>query len=247
MAFETLNARVAAIRTSGAAPLIVNVHIPKTAGSTLRHQLVKHIPIFRVDPVENFVDYYADLGNRLSDVIPVMRRQSATMFASGHYRFRDARTVLAPIKFQTLMIAFLRDPVKRFLSDYFYSISDANLTHKAMRERYPTVESYMSAGGQLNKQLEYMRPFEGASVGATVDALCAEMGLVGITENYESHADYFFQAFGIPRKPDEKLNIGKDQEAMNDAYLRYQDMLSTAQEYEIDLYDEMRKRTDWIV
>ena len=247
MAFETLNARVAAIRSSGAAPLIVNVHIPKTAGSTLRHQLVKHIPIFRVDPVENFVDYYADLGNRLSDVIPVMRRQGTTMFASGHYRFRDARTVLAPIKFQTLMIAFLRDPVKRFLSDYFYSISDANLTHTAMRERYPTVESYMSAGGQLNKQLEYMRPFEGASVGATVDALCAEMGLVGITENYESHADYFFQAFGIPRKPDEKLNIGKDQEAMNDAYLRYQDMLSTAQEYEIDLYDEMRKRTDWIV
>ena len=247
MAFETLNARVAAIRSSGAAPLIVNVHIPKTAGSTLRHQLVRHIPIFRVDPVESFVDYYADLGSRLSEVIPLVRRQSAAMFASGHYRFRDARTVLAPVKFQTLMIAFLRDPVRRFLSDYFYSISDANLTHKAMRERYPTVESYMRAGGQLNKQLEYMRPFEGASVGDTVDALCAEMGLVGITENYESHADYLFQAFDIPRKPDQKLNVGKEQEAINDACLRYQDMLSTAQEYEVDLYDAMRKRTDWIV
>ena len=45
MAFEGLQTRVRAVKSAGKAPLIVNVHIPKTAGSTLRHQIVKHVPI----------------------------------------------------------------------------------------------------------------------------------------------------------------------------------------------------------
>ena len=247
MAFEGLKTRVRAVRATGKAPLIVNVHIPKTAGSTLRHQIVKHVPIYRVDPVATFDDYYKDLATRLGGVIGTVATRSDTMFASGHYRFRDARTVLAPVRDQTFMVAFIRDPVKRFLSDYFYSISATNLTHAAMRAQYPTVEHYINAPGQAGKQLEYLRPWEGASVGETFDALRAECALVGIAENYENHADYLFDAFDLPKRPrNEKRNVGTDQQAMAAAYATFHDAVAEAHEYEIDLYNLLREATAWI-
>lgn len=247
MAFEGLKPRVKAVRASGKAPLIVNVHIPKTAGSTLRHQIVKHLPIYRVDPVATFDDYYKDLATRLGGVIDTVATRSDTMFASGHYRFRDARAVLAPIKDQTFIVAFIRDPVKRFLSDYYYSISDTNLTHAAMRQQYPTVEHYINAPGQSGKQLEYLRPWEGASVGETFAALRAESALIGIAENYENHADYLFDAFDLPKRPrNEKRNVGTDQEGMAAAYAKFHDAVAEAHEYEIDLYNLLRDATAWI-
>ena len=247
MAFEGLKARVQAVKAGGQAPLIVNVHIPKTAGSTFRHQMVKHMPIFRVDPVAVFDDYYQDLGNRLAGVVETMSSQGEMMFASGHYRFREACTVLAPIKAQSFIVSFIRDPVKRFLSDYYYSISDTNLTHAAMRAQYPTVEHYIRAPGQTGKQLEYLRPWEGASVGETFAALTAECALVGIAEDYEAHADYLFNAFGLPKRPrNEKRNVGRDQAGMAEAYARFHDMVAEAHEYEIDLYNLLRAATGWI-
>lgn len=247
MAFEGLKNRVSAVKASGKAPLIVNVHIPKTAGSTLRHQIVKHLPIYRVDPVASFDDYYKDLANRLGGVIGTVATRTDTMFASGHYRFRDARTVLAPIKDQCFIVAFIRDPVKRFLSDYYYSISDTNLTHAAMRLQYPTVEHYIRAPGQSNKQLEYLRPWEGASVGETFDALVAECALVGIADDYEDHADYLFDAFDLPERPrNEKRNVGTDQQGMSQAHARFRDVVAEAHEYEVDLYNLLRAATAWI-
>ena len=247
MAFEELKKRVRAVKASGKAPLIVNVHIPKTAGSTLRHQIVKHMPIYRVDPVAAFDDYYQDLAQRLGGVVGTVATRRDAMLASGHYRFRDARAVLAPISGQCFIVAFIRDPVKRFLSDYFYSISDTNLTHAAMRAQYPTVEHYLSAPGQTNKQLEYLRPWEGASVGETFAALCAECALIGIAEDYEAHADYLFDAFDLPKRPaNEKRNVGSDQEAMQAAHARFYDAVAEAHEYEIDLYNLLRGATDWI-
>lgn len=247
MAFEGLQTRVRAVKSAGKAPLIVNVHIPKTAGSTLRHQIVKHVPIYRVDPVATFDDYYKDLATRLAGVIGAVATSRDTLFASGHYRFRDARTVLAPIKDQSFMVAFIRDPVKRFLSDYYYSISDTNLTHAAMRQQYPTVEHYIRAPGQSGKQLEYLRPWEGASVGETFDALKADCALVGVAEDYEAHADYLFDAFDLPARPrNEKRNVGTDQEGMAAAYARFHDAVAEAHRYEIDLYNLLRAATAWI-
>lgn len=247
MAFEGLQTRVRAVKSAGKAPLIVNVHIPKTAGSTLRHQIVKHVPIYRVDPVATFDDYYKDLATRLGGVIGAVADSRDTLFASGHYRFRDARTVLAPIKDQSFMVAFIRDPVKRFLSDYYYSISDTNLTHAAMRQQYPTVEHYIRAPGQSGKQLEYLRPWEGASVGETFDALKADCALVGVAEDYEAHADYLFDAFDLPARPrNEKRNVGTDQEGMAAAYARFHDAVAEAHRYEIDLYNLLRAATAWI-
>lgn len=247
MAFEGLQTRVRAVKSAGKAPLIVNVHIPKTAGSTLRHQIVKHVPIYRVDPVATFDDYYKDLATRLGGVIGAVADSRDTLFASGHYRFRDARSVLAPIKDQSFMVAFIRDPVKRFLSDYYYSISDTNLTHAAMRQQYPTVEHYIRAPGQSGKQLEYLRPWEGASVGETFDALKADCALVGVAEDYEAHADYLFDAFDLPARPrNEKRNVGTDQEGMAAAYARFHDAVAEAHRYEIDLYNLLRAATAWI-
>lgn len=247
MAFEGLQTRVRAVKSAGKAPLIVNVHIPKTAGSTLRHQIVKHVPIYRVDPVATFDDYYKDLATRLGGVIGAVADSRDTLFASGHYRFRDARSVLAPIKDQSFLVAFIRDPVKRFLSDYYYSISDTNLTHAAMRQQYPTVEHYIRAPGQSGKQLEYLRPWEGASVGETFDALKADCALVGVAEDYEAHADYLFDAFDLPARPrNEKRNVGTDQEGMAAAYARFHDAVAEAHRYEIDLYNLLRAATAWI-
>ena len=247
MAFEGLQTRVRAVKAAGKAPLIVNVHIPKTAGSTLRHQIVKHVPIYRVDPVATFDDYYKDLATRLAGVIGAVADSRDTLFASGHYRFRDARSVLAPIKDQSFMVAFIRDPVKRFLSDYYYSISDTNLTHAAMRQQYPTVEHYIRAPGQSGKQLEYLRPWEGASVGETFDALKADCALVGVAEDYEAHADYLFDAFDLPARPrNEKRNVGTDQEGMAAANARFHDAVAEAHRYEIDLYNLLRAATAWI-
>jgi hypothetical protein len=247
MAFEGLKTRVTAVKASGKAPLIVNVHIPKTAGSTLRHQIVKHLEIYRVDPVAQFDDYYKDLARRLAGVVPTMAGRKETLFASGHYRYRDATSVLGPIKEQTFMVAFIRDPVKRFLSDYFYSISETNLTHKAMRQQFPTVEHYIRAPGQSGKQLEYLRPWEGASLHETFDVLCAECALVGVAEDYEAHADYLFDAFDLPKRPrNEKRNVGTDQEGMAAAYAKFHDVVAEAHRYEIELYNLLRGATAWI-
>ena len=144
-------------------------------------------------------------------------------------------------------MAFIRDPVKRFLSDYYYSISDTNLTHAAMRQNYPTVEHYIRAPGQSNKQLKYLRPWEGASVVETFDALVAECALVGITDIFEDHVDYLFDAFDLPKRPrHEKRDVGTDQQGMAQAYERFRDVVAEAHEYEVDLYKLLRDATAWI-
>lgn len=97
---------------------IINLHIPKTAGSTFRRQMMSTLPtlprsgqIVGVDGgPNNEAGYYASLRRLAITAIEGLNRESL-QFMSGHYRYRDVADLIAPIRDRAIITTFIRDPL----------------------------------------------------------------------------------------------------------------------------------------
>lgn len=99
-------AQPAAVRLEAGAPLVY-VHMPKAAGTTLRHILQQRVAPEGVCP--------AELQDQLADLSPA-DLQRYRLFA-GHYFYRAMQRLLGP---RAVYVTLLRDPIERALSNYAY-------------------------------------------------------------------------------------------------------------------------------
>jgi hypothetical protein len=159
---------------------LVFVHIPKTAGTSFRMSLEKTLGIDQI-----CMDYGAEYGgtspcilewfkSRDSYRLYEMFNQKGFRVLAGH--FGVARYVnLFPTQ---SMVTFLRDPVKRVLSEY---------SHFRRNHAYKgTLEEFCSWDRNKNMQTRML-----ANVPRTA------LGLVGITERYEDSLALFTHRFGL--------------------------------------------------
>jgi Sulfotransferase family. len=88
---------------------ILHFHLPKTGGSAIRHHLIEQMGVSRVSP--------SIVGVRLKDALLQWSQHDAI---SGHFFLHQADKLPADRR----AITVLRNPIDRFLSDYFFGKND---------------------------------------------------------------------------------------------------------------------------
>ena len=215
---------------------LINVHIPKTAGSNFRVQMERHCNVIGIDRGIDYDDYFAGLRGAAHQSIPELALPGLN-FMSGHYRYRDVKDIARSQPIEVSFVTFLREPVSRLLSDYFYSISTAHTSQSAFLNQYPTFEIYLADDGQINKQLTYLQPADNASVADTFESLEKDFAFVGITEHFETHFEELRIALNLPKTPPSHDNTSLKTDERYKASQQFQDQIADLHRDEIELYD----------
>lgn len=223
----------------------VNVHIPKTAGSLFRRQMRRVLKLLAIDIQPEYDDYYQHLQDQLASHVDALRRDPV-QFVSGHYRLRDAEAALDPIRERVVFTSFMRDPVDRFTSDFLFTRDQFRKSGQDVAPQFATIEAYLDAPGQSNKQLAYLRPTPGATVQDTFDHLRTLGVFVGLTERFEDHADFVYACLGAgaERQTGERANVGAHQAEAEAIKARYGAAILKANAEEHALYTMIRDSWD---
>lgn len=178
-------------------PSLIFLHIPKTAGSTLRSILVRHFKrdeIFRVYPsfaVQARLDQFAEMGTDA---------QSKIRCVIGHLPFGFH----AYLKADATYVTMLRNPVEQFISHYYFERSNPeHRYYKLIAEKYPTIEDYAhfhyEERGLTNMQTrlvsgyyglaefdkDQFQPLPSAALELAKQNMASHFSITGVTEYFD--------------------------------------------------------------
>lgn len=232
--------------------LCVFIHIPKTAGSSLSAELDRMRP-----PYHNIHRryFYGDTVtfSRIEDEIAAVIDSGALAEArscSGHFTWSLAAP-LREARPDARAFTFLRDPVKRVISDYRYSRTPTHPTYKETIERFPTIESYVEAAETQDKMARFMMP-GAVRTPAEIDAfISANYAFIGLLEMYPLSFNILSLLLGHDRMPSEhkrKTEDTADNSVEDTPELR--DMIAAHNQRDWALYEAVRSklltvREDW--
>lgn len=134
-------------------------HIPKTAGSSLSAELARHRAPYR----NIHINYDGDIA-----ALPMVerRRVVAEQFiadarrdglrsASGHLRFENVEAIRAAFP-EVRLFTFVRDPVERVISEYWYSCSPQHADPEGFKQRFPTLGDFVRSSEASNKMAVFV-------------------------------------------------------------------------------------------
>ena len=161
---------------------IVFVHIPKTAGSSLRHGILRAKPAhtilfdYRADSkatTKAYVERFSTPEGRGSIAAEFIQ---TPLFLCGHFRAKKYTPHFPLAHFAT----FFRNPVERVLSHF---------NHRLRRGFEITLDEFIETPDFQNLQAKYL---EGVN--------WSQFGFIGLTENYKSSLKRFREFSGIQVK-----------------------------------------------
>jgi hypothetical protein len=193
--------------------MIISLHIPKTAGSSFGLSLKKHFGrkvFFDYDDMHSLQKYFVgeDVYQNLMHTILVTKEKCI----HGHFLLDKWINKFNPS--EHTYITWLRDPVERLISEYYYyqRYYDPSTAGKAWRrviEENWSLERFCLSNEFQNIQslLIGKIPIE-------------QFKFIGITENYEEDFQYFSKTFlGVDAEPYYE-NINKIKQINIDSGLR---------------------------
>lgn len=170
-------------------PLWVFVHVPKTAGSSLRAELARRLPPDANITIDHATaaegGFHAQMDAAVEAFLAAAP-EKGIRFASGHILGRHVkriRTALPGTRFVTL----LREPVARVVSDYRHQRSPRHPTHLDFAARVPTLEDYLALEGERDKAARHLIPpsiLRGGDAEACLRHLLERYAFVGVQELY---------------------------------------------------------------
>lgn len=193
---------------------LIFVHVPKTAGSSLRGELVR-----RLQPAEDIVVDYTDMTrlfrDKMDDAVKAFLAGPAATarFATGHLMGRhvaEMRTMMPQARFVT----FLRDPVERVLSDYRYQRSPKHPPHEQFRAKYPDLPAYLDFKGDRNKAAQHLiapAVLAGRDGEECADYLLRSYAFVGLQEIYDLSFRALTRLIGATAAPTLRVNVNRDE------------------------------------
>lgn len=188
--------------------MIISIHIRKCAGTTFRASLANYFG----DRV--LFDYGDEVGSTWPSSINKRQLSLAQAFQNknktqlsfdvihGHF-YRDKYDFL---DLEKRYITFLRDPVSRTLSNYFYlkrNLDRANPDALIVNKLGFSLKEYIQHPDCRNLQSQYLKT-----------TTLKEFEFVGITEQYNSSIDKLNSALGIDLKTTDAENV--NDKAAND-------------------------------
>ncbi len=175
---------------------IVFLHLPKTAGMTLRAILSR---VYADYPVE----FIGNLGDEVREfaVRPLAERKRYALI-SGHMPW-GAQAMIPGSR----AITFLRDPVERVLSAYYFNKRAPNaLHHRVINDENLSVADVIDRGlfaGEFNLQTNMLRSSAARTPEQAIESAkqnlraCAAFGLV---ERFDESIEYLSRALRWPRE-----------------------------------------------
>ncbi len=197
--------------------LCLFVHIPKTAGTSLRTELAGVL-----QPDANIVVDYTDTSrsfhDRMDDAVEMFladARVSRPRFASGHILARHVNRIRGACP-GTRLVTFLRDPVARVISDYRYQRSPRHPVHADFIARVPSLEAYLGIRAERNKMVQHLVPADillQADPEECTDYVMRNYAFVGVQEMYPISFRTLTTLIGAPSWPKVRENVNSENEA----------------------------------
>jgi hypothetical protein len=189
------------------------VHIPKTAGSSFRRELIDvlspncNIHVDRDRRSEPYAQKIVDATKSFNKRLTQRRYR----FASGHVPIVTLAKHVDGWR-DLKLITMLRDPVTRMISDYRYQTTSAHPTHREFLERYPTFESYLRTEWTRNRMFRFLRPTNQATVEDCIQFLVEDFAFVGLVEMYPLSVRLVTRLMERERSPSRHLRITSETE-----------------------------------
>lgn len=215
--------------------MIVSVHIPKTAGSSFREGLERHLGERLLADYGDrpLSDSISDRWRRLKTRIEVRYRAHdlAARYAAVHGHF--IATKYLPLGDRAAFCAFFRNPVERLLSQYRFWLRTPDPQNK-MWVQFDALRMTPAQLASLPRQGKLYRLFTGALP-------MERFAFIGITEEYETSLRLFRAIFGIDI-PSRRVNVNKH--VPNDISASQLTGVKIAQQANFLIYEAARRRFD---
>jgi len=219
---------------------ILHFHLPKTGGTAIRHHLIGQMGTAHVSP--------SIVGMRLSDALLQWEGLDAI---SGHFSLHQAD----PLPTDRCALTVLRDPIDRFLSEYFFSKIDNAGRLLEARKHAMDLDAYLESlspreQAVFSLQIEMLYPL-GTHSQATLspdEKLAASLRaldlfeLVGIQDELEDFASMLDVRFAWPTRPLEQQNVTSLRPQPGSLKPHQQHTLKKLLEGEFELYQQARSR-----
>jgi hypothetical protein len=129
------------------------LHLPKTAGSSLAEEIGFHLPPhgkISLDYLDASLPHRLKRQRAVDGFLADLAQNGRFRSASGHITMKQALQIKR-VHPPTRIVTFLRDPVRRVISDYRYQRTPAHPLHAAFARRFPTIADYVRADEGRNK------------------------------------------------------------------------------------------------
>lgn len=234
------------------------LHIPKTAGSSLAAELNALRPPYRNIHLHDEHYLRTDLGGdafwaQLDPAIDAMiadDRRARFRSASGHMTMRQALRIRSAIE-RTRLFTFLRDPVKRVISDYRYQRSTQHPAHREFAAAHPTIHSYIGTADR-NKMFSHLSLAPREPVDEVIGRAAETFAFVGLVEMYPMSFNLLSRLFGADAMPQRHERVapqdaGSELELTNDLLTRIGELNALDVAIYAHFVKLMRRhREDWL-
>lgn len=239
-------------RTEGA--MWIFQHVPKTAGSSLRAELLKAFDEpddetnIHIDGTDPAIPFHA----RLDAAVEAFIARAGTRpyrFVSGHIFERHVSRLRQAFP-SARVLTFLRDPVSRVISDYRYQRSSLHPGHLAFRAAVPTLEAYLEQPGESDKMARYLLPgpmFLDGDAERGFEHLIDAVEFIGLQDEYA--ASFALLRHLVPLSPQpaaaERRNPPtQDNPALEDAEVAAR--IEARNTLDLAIMRELRRRLDQV-
>ncbi len=190
-------------RYAAESDIMLFVHIPKTAGTSVGRSFQQSFDHFHPVDWSRIVPSFRAIS---SAVTYEASRAKGRHVIIGHFGWPEIkiwREHELPLKCGTIF----REPVARAISNYNYNISPRHPEHKAFQERFPTLEDFarqMPLDVQSIQTVGMTSSFEEILV-----KLCKYYTFLGITEDLQTSLRHLSQSHGLKKMAEFSENVGE--------------------------------------
>lgn len=222
-------------------PTLLFLHVPKTAGTTLRSILEQNYPratIHYTDPgsPDPFGDFTA--------LRPEKRAQFKVI--SGHYNF-GFHTLLAN---DSVYITMLREPVERSLSEFYHITRNADHgLHEIVRSGQMDLEGYLNHLTSIYLDNRQMRLFAGEAeesdrgnpsspemLTTAKENLKNHFPVIGMTEHFDESLLLIKKLLGWQQTYYTRQNVGSNRPKQESIPTHERELLLAHNQYDLALY-----------
>lgn len=221
--------------------LCVFVHVPKTAGTSLRGEIAQLLQP-DVNIAVDYTDTTRSFHERMDEAVDMFLAEAASArirFASGHILARHAQKIRAAYP-QARFVTFLRDPVHRVISDYRYQRSPRHPVHAEFIRQVPDLDAYLELRPERNKTAQHLVAPDvllGGDPAECVDYVMRNYAFVGMQEMYLISFRTLTTLIGAPSWPKLRENVNTDNDAERQVAPDLVERIRAANSLDVAIYD----------